>query len=305
MTKRDPRPVLVTGATGGQGGSAAIETLKKGIGVRALVRNPDSAAARALAAAGAELVKGDFADPASLEAAMKGVRAVFSMQQDAAPASQFRTLLDAAVAEGVEQYIHSTVSGVRQQEAVLGSYEGDMKQDYWQSKVSQERGVRAAPFPYRAYLRPALIIDNLVLRAQFLYPRLATQGDLLVAMTPDQPVSFISYDTVGRVAAEAFADPERFNEAEIELADEYISYAQVAATLEEVTGKPVTVTPADVDKAIEMGLAPRVAHSHRWLTDVGYPARPEMLAPYRIKPLPLRDWIRRYANQLNIGPKSA
>ena len=26
---------------------------------------------------------------------------------------------------------------------------------------------------------------------------------------------------------------------------------------------------------------------HRWLTDVGYPARPEMLAPYRIKPLPL------------------
>ena len=124
-------------------------------------------------------------------------------------------------------------------------------------------------------------------------------------MTPDQPVSFISYDTVGRVAAEAFADPERFNEAEIELADEYISYAQVAAMLEEVTGKPVTVTAADVDKAIEMGLAPRVAHSHRWLTDVGYPARPEMLAPYRIKPLPLRDWIRRYANQLKIGPKSA
>ncbi|HYQ31532.1 MAG TPA: NmrA family NAD(P)-binding protein [Polyangiaceae bacterium] len=129
MTTLDPRPVLVTGATGGQGGSAAIETLKKGIGVRALVRNPDSSAARALAAAGAELVKGDFADPASLKAAMKGVRAVFSMQQDAAPASQFRTLLDAAVAEGVEQYIHSTVSGVRQQEAVLGSYEGDMPRD--------------------------------------------------------------------------------------------------------------------------------------------------------------------------------
>lgn len=61
---------------------------------------------------------------------MKGVRAVFSMQQDAAPASEFRALLDAAVAERVEQPLHSTVSGVREQEAVLASYEGEMKQDY-------------------------------------------------------------------------------------------------------------------------------------------------------------------------------
>lgn len=51
------------------------------------------------------------------------------MQQDAA-ASEFRALLDAAVAERVEQSLHSTVSGVREQEAVLASYEGEMKQDY-------------------------------------------------------------------------------------------------------------------------------------------------------------------------------
>lgn len=38
MTTKGPRPVLVTGATSGQGGSAAIETLKKGISVGALVR---------------------------------------------------------------------------------------------------------------------------------------------------------------------------------------------------------------------------------------------------------------------------
>lgn len=301
MTTSDPRPVLVTGATGGQGGSAAIQTLKKGIAVRAMVRNPDSSAARALAAAGADLVKGDFTDPASLTAAMKDVRAVFSMQQDGAPASEFRALLDAAVAEGVEQYVHSTVSGVREQEAALDSDNDDMKQDYWRPKVSQERAVRAAPFRYRTYLRPALIIDNMVLRAPFLYPRLAMQGDLLVAMKPDQPVSFVSYDTIGRVAAAAFADPERFNNAEIELSDAYVSHAQMAAMLQEVTGKPVTVTSADMDEAVEMGLPKRVAHSHYWLTEVGYPARPEMLLPYGIQPLSLRDWMRGHASQIKIG----
>jgi len=279
--------------------------LKRGIGVRALVRDSeiDSERARSLAAAGAELVKGSFADPASLEAAMHGVQAVFSMQPDGAPDADFRALLDAAVGAGVEQYVHSSVSGVREQESVLERLEGDMKQEYWRAKVNQERGVRAAPFRYRTYLRPSLIIDNMVLRAQFMYPRLATEGDLLVAMKPDQPVSLVSYDTIGRVAAAAFADPERFDNAEIELADEYVSHAQLAAALEEVTGKPVTVTSADMDKAIEMGLAPRVAHSHRWLTDVGYPARPEMLARYHIEPLPIRDWVRRHVDQIRIGSR--
>jgi uncharacterized protein YbjT (DUF2867 family) len=304
MTTTDQRPVLVTGATGGQGGSAAFAGLKNGTAVRALVRNPDSDAARALSAAGAELVKGDFSDPGSLKAALSGVRAVFSMQQDGAPASEFEALLDAAVAAGVEHYIHSTVSGVRQQEARLDTNAGDMKQDYWRSKVGQERGVRNAPFKYRTYLRPSLIIDNMVLRAPFLYPRLSSQGDLLIAMAPEQKVSFISYDTIGRVAAAAFAAPELFNDAEIELADAHVSHAEIAATLAEVTGKPVTVTSVAFEQAVEMGLPPRVAHSHGWLTDVGYPARPEMLAPYRVPTLPLREWIRRHADRIEIGSRA-
>lgn len=303
MTATDRRPVLVTGATGGQGGSVATELLEKGIGVRAMVLDAelDGPRARALSVAGAEIVRGDFADPASLWPVMQGVRAVFSMQPDGAPAANFRALLDAAVKEGVEQYVHSSVSGVREQELVLDRDEGDMKREYWEAKIGQERAVRAAPFRYRAYLRPSLIIDNMVLRAQFMYPRLATLGDLLVAMKPDQPVSFVSYDTIGRVAAEALADPVRFDNAEIELADEYISHAQLAGALQEITGKRVTVTATDMSEAIELGLSPRVAHSHRWLTDVGYPARPEMLAPFGIEPLALRDWIRRHSNQIQIG----
>lgn len=175
---------------------------------------------------------------------------------------------------------------MRQQEAKLDTDAGDMKQDYWRSKVGQERGVRGTPFRYRTYLRPSLIIDNMVLRAQFLYPRLSAQGDLLIAMAPEHKVSFVYYDTIGRVAAAAFAAPELFNAAEIELADAYLSHAEIAATLADVTGKPVTVTSAAAEQAVEMGLPPRVAHSHGWLTDVGYPARPEMLAPYDAAPPP-------------------
>ncbi|MER8443394.1 NmrA family NAD(P)-binding protein [Mesorhizobium sp. M1066] len=301
MKTSDVRPVLVTGGTGGQGGSVVKKCIERGIAVRALVRDPGSASAQALEAAGADVVRGDFSDEASLDEAMIGVRGVFSMQQDGAPPSQFENLIGSAVSQGVEQYIHSTVSGVREREADALEDEYDIKHNYWRAKIAQERALRAATFRYRTYLRPSLIIDNFSLRASFLYPRLAKSGDLLVAMPPETRVSFVSYDTVGRVAAEAFADPERFDQAEIELADAFVSYRDIANILEEASGKTVTLTSVNADEAIAMGLPARVVDSHTWLANVGYPARPEMLARYNIDPLPIRDWVSREVAHIVIG----
>jgi hypothetical protein len=64
----DLRPVLITGATGGQGGSVAAHALKKGMRVRALVRDQNSQAACALADSGIELAPGDFSDASTLAA---------------------------------------------------------------------------------------------------------------------------------------------------------------------------------------------------------------------------------------------
>jgi uncharacterized protein YbjT (DUF2867 family) len=69
---------LVTGATSKQGGATARQLLKAGAKVRALTRKPDGKSAQALQAAGAEVVKGNLNDPASLDAAMKGIDGVFS-----------------------------------------------------------------------------------------------------------------------------------------------------------------------------------------------------------------------------------
>ena len=54
------KAILVTGATGQQGGAVTRHLLRDGWEVRALVRDPDKDEAQALVKQGAELVQGDL-----------------------------------------------------------------------------------------------------------------------------------------------------------------------------------------------------------------------------------------------------
>lgn len=74
-----PDRVLVFGATGTQGGAVVRSLLASPFAVSALVRDPDSDRARALADAGASLVKADLGDRASLVAAFAGVDAAYAI----------------------------------------------------------------------------------------------------------------------------------------------------------------------------------------------------------------------------------
>ncbi|MGS2645479.1 SDR family oxidoreductase [Streptosporangium sp. G12] len=65
--------ILVTGATGKVGGQALSQLLDAGVAVRALTRDPASATLPE----GAEVVRGDLADPATLDDALDGVESVF------------------------------------------------------------------------------------------------------------------------------------------------------------------------------------------------------------------------------------
>jgi len=74
------KTVLVTGATGRQGGAVARNMLSKEWKLRALTRHCDSYAAQKLADLGVELEQGDLEDPATLERAVRGAYGIFSVQ---------------------------------------------------------------------------------------------------------------------------------------------------------------------------------------------------------------------------------
>ena len=119
MTKKI---ITVFGATGAQGGGLARSFLADTAGefaVRAVTRKPDSDSAKALAAAGAEVVAADLDDAASVQRAMNGAFGTFcvtnfwehfSPEKEMAQAA---TLADAAAKTGVKHVVWSTLEDTR------------------------------------------------------------------------------------------------------------------------------------------------------------------------------------------------
>src|SRR2546429_6914821 len=105
--------VLVTGATGKQGGHRVPELLARGHSIRALTRKPESAGAAALAARGATVVSGDFEDQGSVERAARGVDTVFAMSTPFESGAKTETsegisMVRAASAAGVSHLVYSS-----------------------------------------------------------------------------------------------------------------------------------------------------------------------------------------------------
>src|SRR5438128_4390273 len=79
VTMSQSKRVLVTGATGKQGGAVVEAFVTRGHHVRALTRNAASPAAQRLREQGVEIAGGDFTDHDSLVRAARGVDAVYAM----------------------------------------------------------------------------------------------------------------------------------------------------------------------------------------------------------------------------------
>lgn len=222
------RVILVAGATGTQGGAVARALVERGFSVRGLTRDPGGEASRALAAIGVDMVRGDFDDPASLDAALAGAYGAYSVQQYRGVGvdteiRQGKAFADAARRAGVEHLVYSSVLYARLGTGV----------PQFESKVEVENHIRALGVPY-SFVRPSSFMANLEASRE--------EAEAGVYRTPFPGTLarlHIAPQDIGRVVAEAFADPERWIGRELDLAGQRIAYADIAATMGRVLGRDV------------------------------------------------------------------
>ncbi|MEU3985818.1 NmrA family NAD(P)-binding protein [Streptomyces sp. NPDC026672] len=297
----DSAPVLVTGATGRQGGATARALVAAGIPVRALVRDPDSERAGAVAALGVELVTGDLYDRDSLVRAAEGARAVFSVQMPDPTADGFDfageitqgvNLIEGARAAGVPQFVHTSVTGAGQHTRVPGWAEGrwaSMEPTLGAKSAIQER-LREAGFPRWTLLKPGFFMDNFLPSTAFLFPR-GVAGGLVSVLKPDTRLSLVAVDDIGAAAVAAVTGPDRFHRVELELASDHLSMRQIAEVLSRALDTPLAAPDMTAEQALAAGMHP-MGTAHEWLNAHGQPARPEFARALGIPLTSFEEWAR-------------
>ncbi|MFF3667060.1 NmrA family NAD(P)-binding protein [Microtetraspora malaysiensis] len=229
---RSGKPLLVTGATGRQGGAAAARLLADGWPVRVLVRDPAAAAARELAAAGAELLQGDLDDPGSLKAAMAGAHGVFAVTPDDLDSEREvrrgRHLADAAAAAKVAHLVFASVGGAERGTGI----------SYWESKWAIEQHIAALGLP-ATVLRPVRFMENHAIPGLGL-GGISPDGVLRHLFAPDVPVQLIAVTDIGAFAALAFADPATYLGQALELAGDELSPDATARLISRHLGRQIT-----------------------------------------------------------------
>ncbi|WP_405793578.1 NmrA/HSCARG family protein [Streptomyces sp. NBC_01506] len=236
---RTPDPtILVTGATGQQGGATVTHLLAAGRPVRALVRDPSAPAAKALAAAGAELRTGDLDDPDSLAAAVEGVHGVFGVTPDDLDAEREirrgRALVDAAASAGVAHFVFASVGGAERGTGI----------PYWESKWRIEGHLRASGLP-ATVLRPVRFMENHTI------PGLPVggivDGVLIHLFAPDAPVQLIATTDIGAFAALAFARPRDYLGQALELAGDELTPERTVEMIAHSIGREVRYRQVPTD----------------------------------------------------------
>ncbi|WP_238005535.1 NmrA family NAD(P)-binding protein [Dactylosporangium sp. AC04546] len=300
----DSAPVLVVGATGKQGGAATRALLAAGIPVRALVRDPRSDRASSVASLGADLVHGDLRDPDSLAAAVRGVRAVFSVQMaeviDGAfdfdgELRQAVNLIDAARAAGVPQFVHTSVSGSGRLLTAPGYASGRWKplEPYYAAKSGIEHRVREAGFPFWTLVKPGFFMENFLLSAAYLLPR-GAEGGIATVLKPSTRLSLVAVGDIGATVASAVAQPQCFHAVELELASDYLPMTEIAEILSRALGVPLTAPDMTEQEALAAGMPPYAALSMELMNVAGQPARPEFAHALGIRLSSFEEWAREH-----------
>lgn len=248
--------ILVTGATGKQGGAVARQLVARGFHVRALVRDRRKPAAQAIATLGIELVRGDLDNPPSVENALQGVTGVYSVQAMGSFADEVRqgiVLADAAKAAGVSHFVYSSVAAAGEKTGI----------PHFESKWQIEEHIRKIGLP-NTIIRPVFFMEN------WNYQRdTILSGTISLPLDPIRKLQQISVEDIGVFAAIAFADPGKWIGRAIDIAGDDLSMLETAGVFSEVLGRKVSYVQIPWDKALQTQ-GKELTGMFRWLNDVGF-----------------------------------
>ncbi|KAK4248621.1 hypothetical protein C7999DRAFT_13443 [Corynascus novoguineensis] len=245
------RTILVTGATGKQGGAVikALLDTRAGFHILAVTRDRNSPSAKRLAAKSSDvtLVQGNLDDTEVIfenakQATSHPIWGVFSVQLPAfnkdGPAieeRQGKALVDSAIKHGVKHFVYTSVD--RHGESSINN---PTNVPHFRSKHNIEHHLIAKAQGTAmtwTILRPVGFMENF--DPGFLGKVFASSWRLAIK---SRPLQLVATDDIGVFAAMAFAQVDRFKAQSISLAGDELTYDQMVDVFRRKTGSAPPLT---------------------------------------------------------------
>ncbi len=280
--KTGSEEILVTGATGQQGGAVARELLARGHKVRAMTRNPDGPKAKALAELGATVVRGDLDDEASLDGTLQGIWGVFAVQNSweagvEQEEVQGKRLAERAKKAGVQHFVYTSVASADRQTGI----------PHFDNKWRVEEVVRGLGFTSHTIIGPVFFMDNFV--SPWFKPAI-DEGQLTLGIKPETRVQMIAVGDIGKYGLLAFEKSEELDGAAIDLAGDELTMPETAQILGEAIGKAVSFVPTPIEEVRKFSAD--FASMLEWFDGVGYDVDiAGNSKTYGIQPVTLAEWV--------------
>jgi len=259
------KKILVTGATGQQGGGVSRNLLKLGHEVRAFVRDTESEKSKELVALGATLAKGDYNDAQSIRDAAEGmdtVHIVTNMYEGIDQESiQGIRAVDAAVEAGVGHIVFSSVAGANTGSGV----------PHFESKFKVEQHLQDVATNW-TIVAPVYFMENVTFAWNL--PALQT-GKFRQVMGESTYLQMISHEDIGKFIAHTIDQSGSFYGKRVEIAGDSLTGAQAAEILSEASGTAIEFERQPREEVAAM--MEDVALMYDWFEKVGYNADIENL----------------------------
>jgi uncharacterized protein YbjT (DUF2867 family) len=275
------RTVLITGATGKQGGSLLRALAGQPFKIRAMTRHPESDAAIRLAGRGVEIVQGDLNDDASVERALKGMWGAYAVQNTweagvELEEQQGKRFAELARKAGVQHFVYSSVGSAHRNTGI----------PHFDNKYRVEQTIRGLGFPSHVIVRPVFFMENLT------SPWFLNGDKLYGALAPETAVQMIAVEDVGRHLARAFTDATKMAKREIDIAGDSVTMPRVAEALSRGLGRQITFVRIPIEEVRKNSAD--FAIMLEWFERVGYDADIAGLARESgIKPTTIEEWAEK------------
>jgi uncharacterized protein YbjT (DUF2867 family) len=258
--KNKNKVILVTGATGHQGGAALRHLREKGFPVRALTRDPDQPKAREFTGRGVEVVRGDMEDRATVTRALDDAYGIFSVQnsQQAGVEGEIRqglAVADAAKGTRISHFVYTSVASADRRTGI----------PHFDSKFRIEEHIRGTGMSY-TIVRPVFFMENWLGMRQAI-----DSGTLSMPLDPETRLQMIAVDDIGGVVAMAFERPGRWQGRILELAGDELSMTELAQAFSVASGREVRYVQTPWDE-FEKQAGQEMTVMYRWFQSTGYHA---------------------------------